>query len=152
MRDPENNIIATVEWMKDGTEGDVIASQLEVVDLGTDDDGEPITSCVIRPVEGVVHQPVKPKREAKSLQEFRAAFTEALDATGKMIAAGDSLVRAVNVEVVKAQFLSRWATGASDPDKRADAQRKAFERLMKTLPSEFKTLVRDNVEWIWTAT
>jgi KaiC/GvpD/RAD55 family RecA-like ATPase len=154
MRDPENNIIATVEWMKDGTEGDVIASRLEVVDLGPDDDGEPITSCVIRPVEAQPprQQPEKRKREPKSTQEFRAAFTEALNTAGKMIAAGDSLVRAVNVEIVRAQFMIRWATGETDPDKRADAQRKAFERAMKNRPAEFSTLVRDSVEWIWTAT
>jgi hypothetical protein len=43
-RDAAGNIVATVEWMKDGAEGEVILSKLDVVDVGTDTDGEPITS------------------------------------------------------------------------------------------------------------
>ena len=47
-----DNIIATVELMKDGLQGDEFASRLEVVELGLDDDGNKITSCVIVPAEG----------------------------------------------------------------------------------------------------
>jgi hypothetical protein len=46
-RDPAGNITVTVERMKDGPEGDVIVSRLEQVQVGTDEDGEPITSCVV---------------------------------------------------------------------------------------------------------
>ena len=50
-RDGANNIVVTVEHMKDGAEGAVIASRLETAELGLDDDGDPITSCVVVPVE-----------------------------------------------------------------------------------------------------
>lgn len=50
-RDEANNIIVTVEHMKDGLEGEVLRSRLELVQLGVDDDGDPITSCVIRELE-----------------------------------------------------------------------------------------------------
>jgi hypothetical protein len=50
-RDAADNIIATIELMKDGTQGDEFASRLEVIELGLDDDGDKITSCVIEPVE-----------------------------------------------------------------------------------------------------
>jgi hypothetical protein len=50
-RDAANNILVNVEWMKDGPEGDTIVSRLEQVILGVDDDGEPITSCFVTPVE-----------------------------------------------------------------------------------------------------
>jgi hypothetical protein len=46
-----NEVIVTVEWLKDGAEGDVIASRLEPVELGLDEDGEKITSCVIVSIE-----------------------------------------------------------------------------------------------------
>jgi hypothetical protein len=46
-RDAAGNIVATVEWMKDAPEGEIIASKLEPVEVGTDTDGEPITSCVV---------------------------------------------------------------------------------------------------------
>ncbi|WP_049810384.1 AAA family ATPase [Bradyrhizobium japonicum] len=48
-RDAAGNVVATVEFMKDGPQGDEIVSLLEQVTVGTDDEGDPISSCVIRP-------------------------------------------------------------------------------------------------------
>lgn len=48
-RDANDNVVATVEFMKDGLQGDEIVSSLEQVAVGQDDDGDKITSCVIRP-------------------------------------------------------------------------------------------------------
>jgi hypothetical protein len=50
-RDPRGNIIVTVEFMKDGPHGDIIASRLETHDVALDQDEEPITSCVVVPTE-----------------------------------------------------------------------------------------------------
>jgi hypothetical protein len=50
-RDAADNIIALVEFMKDGPQGDEIVSRLEQVAVGTDDDGDAITSCVVQPAE-----------------------------------------------------------------------------------------------------
>ena len=50
-RHSNGTIVATVEWLKDGAEGAQICSRLEIVDLGQDDDGEPMTSCVIVPAD-----------------------------------------------------------------------------------------------------
>jgi hypothetical protein len=50
-RDEDKTIIFTVEHMKDGQEGETIASKLEVVEVGHDKDGDPITSCVVVPTE-----------------------------------------------------------------------------------------------------
>jgi hypothetical protein len=51
-RNTEGNISVTVEWMKDGEgEGDIIASRLEQAEIGTDEDGDPITSCIVVPAE-----------------------------------------------------------------------------------------------------
>ena len=52
-RDETGLIRITVEWLKDGKEGAVISSRLAVVDLGTDVDGDKITSCVIEPADEV---------------------------------------------------------------------------------------------------
>ena len=155
-RDDDKNIVVTVEWLKDGQEGDVIVSELETVVVGADDDGEAITSCVVRAVDGELPSPPstskkKGRGEAKSLVTFRAAFTEALDTMGKIIRVRSDgpQVRAVNVSDVKWQFNKRWATGETDPEKRKEAQRRAFERLLKALPTEFVTCVQDQTEWIW---
>lgn len=50
-RDYAKNIIVEVEYAKDGPQGDCVASRLEVVEVGVDDDGAVITSCVVIPVE-----------------------------------------------------------------------------------------------------
>src|SRR5262249_9646746 len=47
--DTTNNITCTVEYMKGGEAGADAVSDLKVIDLGPDDDKEPITSCVIIP-------------------------------------------------------------------------------------------------------
>jgi hypothetical protein len=138
----------------DGAEGDIITGRLQPVDLGLDADDEPVTSCVIVPVEG---EPVKPaakatKKEPKSVKVFRAAFAEALDVVGKTIhVRGDGpAVRAVDLKNVRTQFYLRWATG-EDLEKRKDAQRMAFNRALNALPdSQFATWIEgDATEWIW---
>jgi len=50
-RDAANNILATVEFMKDGPDGAQIISYLEQVAVGTDDDGDAITSNLRNPDE-----------------------------------------------------------------------------------------------------
>jgi hypothetical protein len=48
VRDENRNVVARIEFMKDGTgEGDVYVSSLRGVDLGEDEDGDTISSCVI---------------------------------------------------------------------------------------------------------
>jgi AAA domain-containing protein len=46
-RDINGNLGVTVEFMKDGEAGQTITSKLESVEVGTDEDGEAITSCVV---------------------------------------------------------------------------------------------------------
>jgi hypothetical protein len=150
-----NDVVATLEWLKDGAEGDVITGRLELIELGLDEDGEPTNSCVIVPAEVEPQErPTKPKKsEPRSVKAFRAAFTEALDTLGQNIRVrGDGpFVRAVDLRHVRRQFELRWATGENDPDKKADARRKAFKRLTdKTMPADFATCVEGDVEWIWT--
>jgi AAA domain len=50
-RDRSDNVIVELECAKDGPQGDRIANRLEPITVGTDEDGEAITSCVIMPVE-----------------------------------------------------------------------------------------------------
>ena len=46
-RDGTDKMVCTVERMKDGVEGTSITSRLEQIEVGTDEDGDPITSCVV---------------------------------------------------------------------------------------------------------
>jgi hypothetical protein len=150
-----DEVISKVEWMKDGTEGDIIASQLQIAELGPDEDGEPITSCIIVPAESETHKPSakSKKRESKSVKVFRDAFAEALAAGQTIRVRGDGAeVRAVDLKYVREQFELRWATGERDPGKQADARRKTFKRVTDNLPADFATWVDGEVEWIWKPT
>jgi hypothetical protein len=46
-RDAADNIVMTVEYMKGGPTGTAIVSRLENVEVGKDEDGDPIMSCVL---------------------------------------------------------------------------------------------------------
>jgi hypothetical protein len=53
-RDRNSNVEMRVEYMKDGgSEGEVVVSRLESVDVGIDADDLPITSCVVMPADAV---------------------------------------------------------------------------------------------------
>jgi AAA domain len=60
-RDINGTICVTVEFMKDGEAGEIIASELEPVDVGTDEDGDPIASRVVVEAEAPANSPKGPR-------------------------------------------------------------------------------------------
>src|SRR5262249_52361762 len=52
-RNPDGIVTVKIEHMKDGDASPPMACRLERLELGHDDDGDPITSCVVVPVEGI---------------------------------------------------------------------------------------------------
>jgi hypothetical protein len=64
-RDAGGGIVMTVEYLKDGAPGDTIVSRLENVEVQKDDDGDPITSCVVVPSETCGKAAVQVKGAAK---------------------------------------------------------------------------------------
>lgn len=60
-RDLNGTICVTVEFMKDGEAGETIASGLEPIDVGTDEDGEPITSRIVVEAQAPVTGPSGPR-------------------------------------------------------------------------------------------
>jgi len=46
-RNANGNVTTKLEWLKDGPEGDEIHSRLEQIEVATDENGGPITSCVV---------------------------------------------------------------------------------------------------------
>ena len=85
-RDAAKNIIVTVQWMKDGeSEDDTIASRLEVVEVGTDEDGEAITSCIVVPSEITeATTTTKPVRLPNSVKIARDCLIDVLAREGKV--------------------------------------------------------------------
>jgi hypothetical protein len=56
-RDSNDLITITTEHMKDDMAGPPLSCRLEVVQVGTNDEGDPITSCVVVPVETPAAKP-----------------------------------------------------------------------------------------------
>jgi hypothetical protein len=75
-KDGEGLISTAVEFMKDGPEGEETHSRFNVItNLDVDEDGEPITSCVIEPVEGTAptrsRSETRPRTPRRSNQQGR---------------------------------------------------------------------------------
>ena len=126
-RDAVHNIIATVEWMKDGPEGDSIASALEVLIVGQDEDGEDITSCVVLPVSDAEAKraAAKPGWSAR-LRLLHQVVTDTLVEHGIEHHVGDTKVRAVALETARERHKQIYV-GTGDGDRKA-AERSAWNR------------------------
>jgi hypothetical protein len=140
-RDAANNNIATVELMKDGPEGEEWVSRLAVVEVGIDDDGDEITSCVIVPAEGVSPSKGKPAKLTPGAKIALRALHEALDEMGNIPPASNHIPAGV-----KTVTIDQWRTYAfrrglckSDETK---AQNQAFKRASELL-------IAPNIVGIW---
>jgi hypothetical protein len=143
-RDEAGLISVSVEWLKDGREGDVITSRLAVVELGQDTDGDEITSCVIEESEEKPTTTEKAPRLAPAVTIALQALHDAIEAGGTEPPASNHIpphTRAVSVE------LWRKHAYAKDSDGNAEAKRKAFQRSSKTLQA--KGLVGCWDSWVW---
>lgn len=128
-RDAADNIFATVELAKDGPEGKQIVSRLEVVQVGFDEDGLTIDSCVVVPAEGGVAPgrvlTVAAKRALEVLDRTLAVSGEPAAAGGRIPAGRRTIL------------LSLWrseceAATIASSDK-PDSQHKAFVRASRKL-------------------
>ncbi|MBN3730907.1 AAA family ATPase [Burkholderia sp. Tr-20390] len=121
----------TVAKSKDDADGERYAFSLRVVDLGDDEDGEPVTSCVIESDAAA-----SPNRQSKmptgGAKIGLDALVEVISDRGRVMAGSSSIpsgVRAVEESEWRRQFYLRYG---SDDDK-ADTKRKAFTRAKQDL-------------------
>ncbi|MCZ6590339.1 MAG: AAA family ATPase [Alphaproteobacteria bacterium] len=128
-RDGNNNIVATLEWMKDGPEGETLTSALEVVDVGIDDDGDPITSCVVVEAEA---------SEERTYERLTGRQRRAVDALANvLIDAGQPAPDATHypsgATVVQVETWRETLFKAGVLDRDASNPRQPFKRLKDTL-------------------
>jgi hypothetical protein len=143
-RDAANNIIVELEAAKDFAEGASFASTLEVVEVGTDDAGQPMTSCVIVPVES----------EAKvTLPKKLPAGTKlALDKLKELIAeAGETPPASNHVPPnVKVVPVPIWRENykKAHPADNPDTKQKAFVRAVLKLQEAHFIGIWDDKAWV----
>jgi hypothetical protein len=128
-------VLVTVEAAKDIPEGVEIASRLQVMELGLDEDGDKATSLIVVPIDPDAPKPIskfdkskKPKRLTKGQRAIQDAINEALEHSSSSLTpiAGMPMVRGVKVIDVRKEFDRRYP--AADPDNASDAKRIAFGR------------------------
>jgi hypothetical protein len=130
-RDAADNIVATVELMKDGPQGDTFTSRLEVVELGTDEDGDKIFSCVIEPVGGVTRRYAAPKL-TKGAKIALNALQDALGECGAIPPASNYIppsVKTVTITQWRDYAIRRGISTSPEPR----AKNMAFQRATECL-------------------
>jgi len=129
-RNATGNIVVTVEHMKDGEAGAVIVSRLEPVDLGTDDEGDAISSCVIVPADGdALGRRPKVSGAAKlALELLERAILDA----GEQAPASNHIPRDIGTVPVSLWRSYCYEGTITESDGR-DTKRKAFLRVSRRL-------------------
>jgi hypothetical protein len=118
--------------LKDGEAGFSFASQLKIVDLGFDDDGDPITTCIMEPYEGVP-SPKTTRTPTVADITFDDAFNE-ISCKNKISHAVNQdgpKVAAVLVHEVEAEFKRRHITDSGDARRGTEAKKKAWQRALE---------------------
>ncbi len=116
---------------------------LETVELGADQDGDPVTSAVVIPADA-------PVKKAKLLSGRDQVAAQALD--GALRSEG-TLRNGENFpQGRKVVEISKWrdhcrASGLTDPEARTDTQRKAFNRAKERLLDRDHIRVWDQFVW-----
>jgi hypothetical protein len=134
-RDAVGNVVVEVEWMKDGdSEGDVIISKLERVPVGTDEDDNELSSCVVVPVEDAAPARVKDKRKKPSKADATAlrALDEAIDEVGTLPPASNHIPPNTKVVTYDQWRIYAYQMGISTGEQRAKeiAFQRSSERLI----------------------
>jgi AAA domain len=156
-RDAAENIVATIENAKDAATGLEIVSRLVVVDVGKDEDGDPVTSCVIEPVgEPAVKAAPKdaPKGTAKSeIEILKTAMLEAYDRLADSVPTRLGLngasVRKVSVERLRDELKTRGLLEVDDAGAVTPPARKQFQRAKVALLAGPKPRLVEGEGLVW---
>lgn len=144
-RDAADNISVTVELAKDGPQGDVLMSRLEVEEVGVDEDGETITSCVIVPAEGdPVEGATKVRGAAKIALDL---LRRAMDEQGQP-APGGSQYPPGSRTIPLSAWRAYCDAGTIAESEKPDSRRRAFVRACKDLQTRSLIGVWADLVWL----
>jgi AAA domain len=141
---------ATVTKQRDNIAGQQIAFRLRPIELGRDDDGDPVTSCVAEPVDAapagrIRDRPVKrlPDSARVALDALRRAIVDAGETAppSNHIPAGAIVI---NNDLWRRYYLS----GSNAAGQSEDTRRKAWRRASDTLLSNGYIRMHNEMVWI----
>jgi hypothetical protein len=144
-RDAANNVVAEVEYMKDGPEGDQLVSALDSISVGITDEGEEITSCVVRPVDGPPVSGQKARRLSDRQRLALDALTECVLKTSE--SPPISLGLPAGIRVVQRRDWQDEMYRRNVLDKDAASPREDFRRLCNQLQARKLIGLIDGLVW-----
>jgi hypothetical protein len=148
-RDDAKNIVASIEYMKDGPDEEEFVSRLVTVTVGQDEDEEDITSCIIEALD------IAPQRAAKQPKAAKLA-------AGARVA-GDTLRKAIernphqppssnyipqNKQVTLLDSWRRMHYEALGSDMATDAKRQDFYRARSQLQAAAQIGIHGDYVWL----
>jgi hypothetical protein len=139
--------VATVEKVRDGIAGERFGFDLKVVDLGTDEDGDPIATCIVGPGEQISRS--KPPKLTSTENVALQALKEVLVQSGE-IRAGTSVlpagIKSARLEAWQRRFPARLG---ETRETNSNAARKSFFRAKTRLASKKVCGLWEEFAWIW---
>ena len=136
--------VATVEKSRDGTAGEQFAFDLHVVELGEDQDSDPVTTCVVMPADASAIKP-KAARLTPSEQIAFDALKEEAGVSGIALPESSVIprgVRGVRIDAWRSRLYSRLGES-----KEADAKRQTWNRAKTGLIG--RQIIGAWEEWVW---
>lgn len=124
--------LATITKARDFESGAKFGFRLESIDLGLDDDGDTITSCVIVPADAVTPRSAKVRPLSGVGQVALQALREVITEHGESMPETSTIprgVRAVHLEIWRDRFALRYG----EDHKKDETVRKAFHRGKESL-------------------
>ena len=141
----DGQVVVKVEYLKDGPEGDEIFSRLEPVEVGTDEDGDAITSCVVVPVEGAAAAEQKPLTgHTKTAHEALIAVVDKRQVSSENRHQTGHLPH-VPVDDWRDEFYARQIDGR---DTKQDTLKKRFQRAGEELKRRGHAGFRNGQAWL----
>jgi hypothetical protein len=133
VRDKDGVIVVTIEHMKDGETGPPFACKLESVELGQDDDGDELTSCIVVPEQ--LPEAAEPKPKGPKLKGNHQIAYDCLVAVlakhGRPSVPNDYVPADVQVGSAvlwREHFYNVYAALDAKPDTKPDTKQKTFVR------------------------
>jgi hypothetical protein len=146
-RNAISDIVSELEFAKDGPSGVPIVSHLEQMEIGTDDDGDPLTSCIVIPVEGaVIEKAAPPKRTPNGARIALRALQDALADGGEPAPTSNHIPSNARVVSLKLWREYAYKRGISDGEDRA--KQIAFKRASEYLISKSHVAKWDDHVWL----
>jgi RecA/RadA recombinase len=127
--------VMRIRKSRDATDTEEVGFELRQIEIGTDDDQQPITSCIIARLDTAVAKRAKPP--PKSLKLLMTVVAQAMDAHGIELQLPDSgpKVKAVDLEIVRSRHARK--SGHLKPD----SVRRVFDRAIDKAVTEEECLV-----------